>query len=284
VKELSWPTVRECLAQGLGPWRNEIGRGDMTVAHARHLIETYPTLYRHADSPAVGASPPFAREGFAVGDGWFSILDTLSARLAADRSRVVIQCKEKYGILALYCDLIESSSCEAAVAVDIAALDAALDAALEAAVKASAVTCELCGQPSPGPQANIKGWVTVRCDSCLWLNDMAQACGFLTKIAEGKTQETFVADFGAVVEAKYHITRHLGVGTAHQPDEVKKRFPDINWAKLDLWATIDSTDKMEQAEGDFTREELEAMIFRVSPEEIWKFITEDVPVIKKALW
>ena len=277
--EISWPTVRECLALGLGPWRTEIGRGDMTVAHARHLIETYPTLYRHADSPAVGASPPFAREGFACGDGWFSILSTLSAQLATDQNMIVIQCKEKYGILAVYCSPIESSSPEAAAAVDVAALDAALDAA----VKASAVTCELCGQPSPGPQANIKGWVTVRCDSCGWLNDMAQACGFLGKIVEGKTQEAFVADFGAVVEAKYHITRHLCMGAAYQSDEVRKRFPDIDWAKLDLFATIDSIDKMEQAEGDFTREELEAMIFRVSPEEIWKFICEDVPTIAKAL-
>ena len=113
---------------------------------------------------------------------------------------------------------------------------------------------------------------------------MARACGFLSKIADGKTQETFVADFGAVVEAKYHITRHLCLGAAHQSEEVRKSFPDIDWAKLDLWATIDSTDKMEQAEGDFTREELEAMIFRVSPEEIWKFISEDVPAIARALW
>lgn len=55
--DLSTPpsTVRECLAQGLGPYRSLPRRGDMTVAHARHLIETYPTLYRHADSPNVGS-------------------------------------------------------------------------------------------------------------------------------------------------------------------------------------------------------------------------------------
>jgi hypothetical protein len=41
---------------------------------------------------------------------------------------------------------------------------------------------------------------------------------------------------------------------------------------------------MEQAQCDFTKEELEAMIFQVSPEDIWKFIHEDVPVIKEALW
>jgi hypothetical protein len=40
---------------------------------------------------------------------------------------------------------------------------------------------------------------------------------------------------------------------------------------------------MEQAEGNFTGEELEAMIFQVSPEDIWKFIHEDVHVIKEAL-
>ncbi len=113
---------------------------------------------------------------------------------------------------------------------------------------------------------------------------MVLACGFLREIAAGKTRKVFVADIGAVVMSKNHITRHLGVGAAHQPEKVRKRFPAIDWAKLDLWATIDSTDKMEQAEGDFTREELEAMIFQVSPENIWKFIHEDVPVIKEALW
>jgi len=284
-----WPTVRECITRGLGPYRTGIGRGDMTVAHAKHLIETYPTLYKHADSPAVGASPPFARQGFACGDGWFSILDRLSAKLIADPSLVVIQCKEKMGILTMYFDggpatitMFFDGGSATLVEVEAATEASATRAALKAAAKDSAVTCELCGQPSPGPQT-INRWVSVRCDSCGWLDDMVLACGFLSNIAAGKTQEAFVADFGAVVVAKNHITMHLGVGASHQSEEVRKRFPHVDWAKLDLWATIDSIEKMAQAEGNFTREELEAMIFQVSPEDIWKFIHEDVPVIEEAL-
>ncbi len=91
-----------CLAQSLGAHRTGMARGDMTVAHARHLLETYPGLYRHAYSPAVDDSPRFARDGFACGDGWFSILDKLSAKLVADPNLVVVQCKEKIGILAMY--------------------------------------------------------------------------------------------------------------------------------------------------------------------------------------
>jgi hypothetical protein len=282
--------LRECITQGLGPYRTRIGRGDLTVAHARHLIETYPGLYRHADSPAVGASPPFARDGFACGDGWFSILDRLSAKLIADPSLVVIQCKEKMGILAMYVEegpatltMYFDGGSATLIEVEAATEVSATRAALQTAVKDSAVTCELCGQPSPGPRSNINRWISVRCDSCGWLDDMFLACGFLGKIATGKTQEAFVADFGAVIMAKNHITRHLGVGASHQSEEVRKRFPRVDWAKLDLWATIDGIGKMERAEGNFTRQELEAMIFQVSPEDIWKFIHEDVHVIKEAL-
>jgi uncharacterized protein with HEPN domain len=281
--------VRESLTKGLGPYRTRIGRGDMTVAHAKHLIETYPTLYKHADSPAVGASPPFARQGFACGDGWFAILDRLSAKLAADPNLVVIQCKEKMGILTIYFDggpttltMFFDGGSATLVEVEAATEAAATRTALNAAVRDSAVTCELCGQPSPGPRT-INRWVSVRCDSCGWLDDMVLACGFLSNIAEGKTQEAFVADFGAVVMAKNHITRHLGEGASHQHEEVRKRFPRVDWAKLDLWATIDSIEKMEQAEGNFNREELEAMIFQVSPEDIWKFIHKDVPAIEEEL-
>jgi uncharacterized protein with HEPN domain len=280
-----------CLAQSLGAHRTRMARGDMTVAHARHLLETYPGLFRHAHSPAVDASPRFARDGFACGDGWFSILDRLSAKLVADPNLVVVQCKEKMGILAMYFEdgpatitMFFDGGSATLVEVEAATEVSATRAALEAAVKDSAVTCELCGQPSPGPQTNVNHWVTVRCDSCGWLDDMVLACGFLSEIAAVETLEAFAADIGAVVMSKNHITRHLGVGAAHQPEEVRKRFPAIDWAKLDLWATIDSTDKMEQAQCDFTKEELEAMIFQVSPEDIWKFIHEDVPVIKEALW
>jgi uncharacterized protein with HEPN domain len=112
---------------------------------------------------------------------------------------------------------------------------------------------------------------------------MVLACDFLAKLVAGKSRETFVADFAAAVEAKYHITQHLGVGASHQSEEIRKRFPTVDWAKLDLWATIDSIEKMERADHGLTSKEYEAMIFRVSPEDLWKFIAEDVPALAEAL-
>jgi hypothetical protein len=122
-----------------------------------------------------------------------------------------------------------------------------------------------------------------RCDSCAWLDDMVQACGFLAKFGAGKTRESFAADFGAVVEAEFHITQHLGMGARLQAVEVRRRYPAVDWAKLDLWATIDSTERMERAARDLPGEEYEAMIFRVTPGELWHFIIEDVPLIEAAL-
>jgi uncharacterized protein with HEPN domain len=269
------PTVRECVARDLLPSEISPGRMLMTPQHTRELIERYPRLYRYADSEPVSSSPPFAREGFACGDGWFGIIDRLSARLVADPNLIVAQAKEKQGVLRFHVDSVGEE------AEPDLALEARLYAERMAAREESSVTCEVCG--APGKHEEHRGRWEVRCGSCGWLDDMVLACGFLTKLVAGKMRETFVADLAFVAEAKYHITQHLGVGASHQPEEVRKRFPAIDWVKLDLFATIDSIDKMEQAEGDFTQEELEAMIFRVSPEDLWKFVKEDVPALAEAL-
>ena len=290
-KKVPWPTVREHLARGLLPSGRAPGRCDMSIEHARHLIDTYPRLYKLAlaHTPNVGrsepvvCSEPFEHDGFTVGDGWFKILDKLSAILAADPNLVVTQCKEKNGTLRFHFGVEglrpegprpeglrpEPSSSE-------------VEAAYKAAREESAHTCEMCGDPGKLEESRDH-WLSVRCLPCAWLDDMAEACRRLAAIFEGKDIATFVADRADVEVAKYHIRCHLGTGASHQSPERRARLPGVGWAKLDLWATIDSTDKMEQTEGDFTMEELEAMIFRVSPEDLWKFIHEDVPVIKDAL-
>src|SRR5208283_3213480 len=97
------PTLRECLARGLfGSGNSPLGDREMSVEHSKQLIERYPSLYRLADAPPVPSAPPFAREGFACNDGWFKIVDRLSAKLSADPNLVVGQIKEKLGLRRIY--------------------------------------------------------------------------------------------------------------------------------------------------------------------------------------
>jgi uncharacterized protein with HEPN domain len=269
------PTLRECVSQGLLAFQLSPDRVSLTPGHTRELIERYPGLFRYADSAPVSSSPPFAREGFACGDGWFGILDRLSAKLVADPNLVAAQVKEKMGVLKFYTDDL------GAEAEPDLALDARLYGEIVTAREESTVTCEACGEPGTHSQHN--NYWRVRCEPCAWLDDMAEACQHLADIVEGKDFAAFAKDLGAVESAKYHIRLHLGAGASHQSPERRARLSGVDWAKLDLWATIDSTEKMERAEGDFTREELEAMIFQPSLEALWEFIKDDVPAVAEAL-
>ena len=150
------PTLRECLAQGLfGSGNSPLGDREMSVEHSKQLIERHPGLYRLADAPPVSSSPPFAREGFACGDGWFGLVDRLSARLSADPNLVVGQIKEKLGLLRIYFELSPLPPDE---------IEEATDAALAEAVAESRVTCEWCGRP--GKHAQREGYWSAKCDAC----------------------------------------------------------------------------------------------------------------------
>jgi hypothetical protein len=127
----------------------------MTVEHSKQLIERYPSLYRLADASPVPASPPFAREGFACGDGWFAVIDKLSAKLSADPNLVVGQLKEKFGLLRISFEMSPLPSNE---------IEEATDTALAEAVAESRVTCEWCGKP--GEHAQREGHWSVRCGAC----------------------------------------------------------------------------------------------------------------------
>ena len=150
------PTLRECLARGLfGSGISPRGHREISVAHSKHLIERYPSLYRLADALPVPSSPPFAREGFACGDGWFEIINRLSAKLSADPNLVVGQLKEKLGLLRIYFEPSPLPSSE---------IEEATDAALADAVAESRVTCERCGKP--GKHAQRGGRWSAKCDAC----------------------------------------------------------------------------------------------------------------------
>ena len=150
------PTLRECLGRGFfSSGISPHGHREMTVAHSMQLIERYPSLYRLACASPVPSSPPFAREGFACGDGWFEIVDRLSAKLSADPNLVVSQLKEKLGLLRVYFEPSPLPSDE---------IEEATDAALAEAVAESRITCERCGKP--GKHAQREGHWSVKCEAC----------------------------------------------------------------------------------------------------------------------
>jgi uncharacterized protein with HEPN domain len=151
------PTLRECLARGLfGSGISPRGHREMTVEHSQQLIERYPSLYRLADAPPIPSSSPFAREGFAAGDGWFAVIDKLSAKLSADPNLVVSQLKQKFGLLRISFEMSPLPSAE---------IEQITDDALAEAVEESRITCEWCGKP--GEHAQREGRWSVKCAACV---------------------------------------------------------------------------------------------------------------------
>ena len=289
VKRKGPQTLREWLAQGFGSYGGPIRRGDMTAAHARHLIETYPGLFRHADSPAVGTSPSFARDGFLCGDGWFGIIDRLSMKLAEDPYLVAVQVKEKLAELRFYVDRVDGAPGSATPGSATPAPDPVLAKRLAAeraaACEESNRTCELCGAPGELEETS-RHWFFARCKSCLWLADMEEACRRLKALVKGVKKSTFVRAIGLVAVAKCHVCKHLGEGASFQSKEVRKRFPSIPWKKLDAWRWIDSIELAERAHAKGkirTSKQFEAMILKVTPTELWQFIKDEIPNIAEAL-
>jgi hypothetical protein len=157
----------------------------LSAAHAMHLIDTYPALYRLAwrarhvlekrwrirakdkarahlrdgkplklESYTIKAIEPFELDGFCVGDGWAAILGRLSAKLAAaDPNVYAVQIKEKYGTLCFYTE------------GDTPKLAHANYVARTAAREESEHTCEICGEPGKLRESRTH-WFSVRCERC----------------------------------------------------------------------------------------------------------------------
>lgn len=98
---------------------------------------------------------------FECGDGWYNLLDDLSAKLEAmiipfvedpdypqDGIPYATQVKEKYGTLRFY---MSTSTDE-------------MDDAIEEAEFESANICEVCGNPG---NHYPNGWAKTRCDECM---------------------------------------------------------------------------------------------------------------------
>lgn len=121
----------------------------MNAEHTKHLIETYPALYRGHTWPITQNLMAF---GFECGDGWFPLLDKLSADIASIDKRdgsetIAVQVKEKYGGLRFY-------------------IEGGTEAVWEVINKAeddSLAICEWCGE-----QGGRRGivWIYTLCDKC----------------------------------------------------------------------------------------------------------------------
>ena len=121
----------------------------MTPENERRLRTKHPQLF--AGPRGKAALVPFAVDGFAVGDGWATILDEMAAEIERSCVRTgsklptVLQIKEKFGLLRVYID----GGVEG------------VDTIIARAEERSAVTCEDCGKPG---RLRRKGWLRTLCD------------------------------------------------------------------------------------------------------------------------
>ena len=107
------------------------------------LVKKYPNLYKE-----YGGDPgkTCMAWGIACGDGWYKLIDELSAKLEP-LGVVAAQVKEKFGGLRFY---LETGSEEAWDLVS-------------KAEEQSLRTCERCGETG---RPRGRGWITTLCDEC----------------------------------------------------------------------------------------------------------------------
>jgi len=123
----------------------------MNQEHTTHLLTNYPKLYRQHSLPKEQSCMCWL---FECGDGWFDLLDELSAKLETLNLTVLKdfpveaeQVKEKYGTLRFY----------------VNRYDYGVEELIDAACEKSEKTCETCGCPG---RLRGENWFTTRCDQC----------------------------------------------------------------------------------------------------------------------
>ena len=128
----------------------------MNEVNTTYLLGRYPVLYQGHKLPITQNLMSF---GFEHGEGWFKLIDQLSADITAldeknGSTTIAVQVKEKFGGLRFY---IQSGS------------DAIYDL-IEEAEALSLKTCEQCGEPG---ELRGVGWVSTMCDKC-WAKTQAK--------------------------------------------------------------------------------------------------------------
>ena len=126
----------------------------------KKICAKYPILYSERHAPVRSASMRF---GFQHDDGWYELMDCLSAKLEALNKRypenpIVASCvKEKFGTLRFHCKFNADKDVPEEVKKE-------LYAAEEEAVRKSCITCEKCG--ARGKLRIYFYWYTTLCRKC----------------------------------------------------------------------------------------------------------------------
>ncbi len=111
------------------------------------LCTRYPLIFAERNRPITESCMGF---GFSCGDGWFTLIDTLCARLQFETDRngapqiVASQVKEKFGGLRFYVRSATEQQC----------------GMIDMAESLSAHICEVCGHPG---RVLVHGAVITRC-------------------------------------------------------------------------------------------------------------------------
>lgn len=117
----------------------------MNEKNTKYLLEKYPDLYSNHKLPISQSCMAF---GFEVGDGWFKLIDELSAAIVKISPETkASQVKEKFSGLRFYTDFSSD----------------AVDKLIEKAEAESFKICENCGKPG---KCRGKGWLTTLCEKC----------------------------------------------------------------------------------------------------------------------
>lgn len=125
----------------------------MTKEHEEHLFNEYPLLYAGRGLPPTQSLLCF---GMECGDGWFDLIDKLSAKIEAYNNKLdnlqglvqALQVKQKYGTLRFYVNGAPEEVFNW----------------IHEAEDASGTICEQCS--APGESMTINGWVFTLCPEC----------------------------------------------------------------------------------------------------------------------
>ena len=118
----------------------------MNTSLTEALVTGFPDLYADYNQPMTQSCMAW---GFECGDGWFNLIDELSAKLEP-LGAAAVQVKEKYGGLRYYCHAPTKTATEVFELVNNAE-----DESLK--------ICELCGRPG---ETLGGGWLKTRCEEC----------------------------------------------------------------------------------------------------------------------
>jgi uncharacterized protein with HEPN domain len=236
---------------GLLAASGEQSRLDLSPEHALALLEKYPRLYREAWVEPANPASRFAGNGFEIGDGWFSLVDRLSARLAKDTAIHVVQVKEKYGRLKVYWEGEENAPPDPR-------LDAEIEAAIGEAADESEQTCEVCGEP--GTIEERHRWMSVRCGPCDRIDEISATCERIAKQVKGLDLAAFSASANDQDAVRLALVQ-IGHAAADQPPASRARLPTIDWQRLE---------RLKETQA-------------VSVDELWRFASEEAPGLERKL-